>query len=225
MKTEIELKYRLSSKDDFELFRLFLEPYVVGIEVYLQKNVYFDTTTLNLRKHGVSLRLRKQNDTYLLCAKSSLGAKKHKENLSIRYEFESEIAHEIAKLLEEQLLSPVDVFGELHVQNVEEKKTRNLLHQFMKEKADVGLQIIGSFKNQRTHVMVNIDGNKINFEFDYSIYPNLEEIFEIEIEFASQDEARRLRPMIEDLFKKARLKTYKSCSKSTRLYRSLFKNE
>src|SRR5688572_19089350 len=121
MKKEIELKYLLNEKKDFDLFFKFLEPYACGkIEFYRQENFYFDTPTLNLRRNKISLRLRKQNDDFLLSAKTSLNKKTSKNHLSVRVEYEGYIDPKVAQLMLQNLVSPIDVFSFLAAKTPED---------------------------------------------------------------------------------------------------------
>jgi uncharacterized protein YjbK len=222
MKKEIELKYRLKSKNDFDLFAHFLKPYSSGRKhIYRQENFYFDTPTLNLKRNGISLRLRKQNDEYLLCAKQSLGPKKLKKNLSVRLEYEGIINAAIAHLCRQDFLSPIDVFSTLPSKTKEEHITKKTLHTQMKKAATLGLQMIGSFVNERTVFPIHLMGQALDLDFDHSIYPKSIEVFEIEVEFPSEKHAVLIRPALEMLFHAAQIKTYQSSSKSSRLYKIL----
>ncbi len=223
MKKEIELKYRLASKADFDHFFQFLRPLSAGkVSILRQDNSYFDTPTLRFKRNGISLRLRKEKHQYFMCSKQSLADKSVSSNLSVRLEYEAPVSEDIAKLLKEELLSPVEAFFHLPTTCPSEIKTKNSLYNKMNESANTGLQIIGSFKNMRTVLPVYIDNTSIMIEFDHSTYPNNVEIFEVEVEFASEKEVLRLRPTLEGLFRQAHIKTYRSSSKSSRLYRILF---
>ncbi len=222
MQKEIELKYRLASKIDFDQFFNFLRPLSFGKIITLkQENSYFDTPTLRLKKNGISLRLRRENQGYFLCGKQSID-KSSSSNLSIRLEYEASINDDIARLLRAQLLSPMDAFFHLPSKTPQENATKNQLHKNMSLCANSGLQIIGSFHNTRTVLPLFVDNTILPLEFDHSIYPENIEIFEVEVEFASEKEVMRLRPTLEGLFRQAHIKTYRSSSKSSRLYRILF---
>jgi uncharacterized protein YjbK len=223
MKKEIELKYRLASKADFDHFFQFLRPLSSGkVSVLKQDNSYFDTPTLRLKRNGISLRLRKENHEYFMCSKQSLADKSVPNNLSVRLEYEAKVGDDIAQLLRDQLLSPLDAFFHLPTSSPSELSTKNSLYRSMRISTNTGLQIIGSFTNTRTVLPIFIDNTSIMIEFDHSTYPTNIEIFEVEVEFASEKEVLRLRPTLEGLFRQAHIKTYRSSSKSSRLYRILF---
>lgn len=223
MKKEIELKYRLASKAELDQFFQFLRPLSSGkITVLRQDNSYFDTPTLRLKKNGISLRLRKENHQYFMCGKQSLADKSVRSNLSVRLEYEAEISQDIAQLLQSQILSPMEAFFHLPALTPSDLNTKKSLHKSLLEAANTGLQIIGSFTNLRTVLPIFIDNTSIKIEFDHSTYPNNVEIFEVEVEFASEKEVLKYRPTLEGLFRQAHIKTYKSSSKSSRLYRILF---
>lgn len=223
MKKEIELKFLLQSKNDFDFFMHFVEPFICGPKsIHRQENFYFDTPALNLRKKGISLRLRKQNDEYLFCVKQSIRNKRRKKNLSVRLEYESALDASIAYLLKQEMLSPIDAFLSLPAHSDEEKETKKLLHRHMKKASKTGLQLIGSLKNLRTVLPIKLVGESIELEFDHASYPYNVESFEIEVEFPSEKDATFMRPALENLFTAARIKTYRTSSKSSRLYKLLY---
>lgn len=221
MKKEIELKYLLSSKEDLVRLQGALLPYMKDKpSLLVQENYYFDTSKLTLKKDGISLRLRKENNDFLLCAKQSLRKKRQKSHLSVRLEFEGLVSKEAGELMIEQYLSPLEAYKLLPAVG-EALDTRKLLYGHMKKALDLGVQLLGSFINHRTAVPIEILGHKITLELDHSFYPKGIEIFEVEVEFISAEQAELLRPLIEDLFRQVPIKTSKSISKSSRLYRIL----
>lgn len=223
MKKEIELKYRLASKDDFVLFNQFLDAYAAGPKAALrQENYYFDTPSLSLKHSGISLRLRRQNNENLICGKQSVSQKKPGKHLSVRLEYEGPVDTAIAALIHDGYLSPMDVFSSLQAKTADELATQKTLYRHMKKAAKTGLQMIGSFVNMRTAIPVDLLGQRILMELDQSTYPKSIEIFEVEVEFTSVKQVMALRPAIENLFRAAHVKTYRSSSKSSRLYRILF---
>lgn len=222
MKKEIELKYLLSKKEDLLRLKAALGPYMKeSSKLLVQENYYFDTPQLALKKDGISLRLRKENQDFWLSAKQSLGKKKQKNNLSIRLEFEGIIDFEAGELIKDQFLSPLEAFRLMPAEG-EGEATKKLLLGHMKKALKEGLQMVGSFINHRVAVPIEILGHKIILELDHSFYPQNIEIFEVEIEFSSAQEAELLRPLIEELFDQVPIKTHKSISKSSRLYKILF---
>jgi uncharacterized protein YjbK len=223
MKREIELKYRLASKADFDFFQAFLEPLLIEAkETFVQENYFFDTNMLSLKRNGISLRLRKERQQYFICAKQSLKKKKKKDNLSVRLEYESSIDDRIALLLKENLASAIDAFSVLSAKNNEEKITKKTLLKNMQSFAESGVGIVGSFRNERTLLPIVIDRSRLIIECDHSYYPKGIEVFEVEVEFPSLEDAQKKRPLLEMLFQKAHLRTYRSSSKSSRLYRILY---
>jgi uncharacterized protein YjbK len=220
MKKEIELKYLIPAKEDFLRLKEVLVPYQLQeAEEIVQKNYYFDTLKRSLKKDGISLRLREENENYIITAKQSLG-KKSTHNLSVRLEYEGEVSQEVGELIAEQLLSPLEAFRSL--KNFENEPTKKLLYSHIKKASNFELMLVGTFINHRTGIPIEILDHRLVLQLDHSFYPNNLEFFEVEIEFVSTKEILLLRPLIENLFTKNKIKTKQSTSKSSRLYRILF---
>lgn len=214
MKQEIELKYQISCLADFKRLLATLRKQTQGpINTLLQKNIFFDTPALELRKHLISLRLRRENKVYYLCVKQS-GFESGLDQLSVRLEYESKISQKIADLVLTQQISPLEVFSKL-------ESTNNLSAQ-LKKLAPSGVHIIGYFLNTRTIVPVILNNKKVIIELDQTTYPDKSVVFEMEIEFKSQEEAWLIRPLIENILKELGIITTSSTPKSDRLYRILF---
>lgn len=223
MKKEIELKYLLASRSDFELFFEFIKPYANdAIEVFLQENYYFDTPNLDLKKSRLSLRLRRQNNDFVMSGKTSLVRKDMKHHLSVRLEYEGAVEPEIADLLIKNQASPIDAFGFLPVKTKEDMESQRSLLKLLRKASKTGLQMIGSFVNERTVVPFPLFGQTVYFEFDHSRFPKGNDSYEVELEFASEKDAATMHPMIDTLFYRAGIKTKTASSKSSRLYKILF---
>jgi uncharacterized protein YjbK len=223
MKKEIELKYRLDSKLDLQLFEYLLDPYRTGEKQTLrQENYYFDTKMLSLKKQGISLRLRQEDDKFWLCAKQSLKGKKHGHNLSVRLEYQRPLSTDTATLIKQKKISAVDVFRKLNASSAEDQATRDTILDHMEHNFEGIIHMIGSFKNHRTIVPVSLLNHHLEIELDHSIYPGSVEVFEVEVEFSSVALAENMRGTLEALFRAGRIKTYASCSKSSRLYKIRF---
>src|SRR5271170_415844 len=150
MKKEIELKYRLASKLDLELLVHFVKPLQAGEMRFLrQENCYFDDAEQSLKMHGISLRLRQENDHYFLCAKQSLKGKKQRQHLSVRLEFEAKFEERLARLVKDHYVSPLEAFIHLPCKTDTEEITQKTLWRHMNKVAKTGLYMIGSFVNHR----------------------------------------------------------------------------
>jgi uncharacterized protein YjbK len=221
MNQEIELKYRLSSHHDLQRFMAFVKPLARRkIKSICQENMYFDDNQLSLRKNNISLRLRQEENKYLLCAKQSLKAEK--EKLSVRLEYEAVLKNSIADLVKNEYISALDTFYHLPTKTKDDEETKMTLFRHMKKLNLPGLYCIGSFINFRTIIPIKIEGQHIDLELDHSQFPKNHEFFEVEIEFKSVDDANQCKPALEDLFLMANIKTDKTSSKSSRLYKILY---
>lgn len=221
MKKEIELKFRLSCAKDLNCFMDFISPLkTASPAVYKQTNYYFDTKDFHLKKHKLSLRLRKQNDLYSLCAKGAMAKEKTSDNLSVRLEFEQNITTNKALLLLSNKLSALEMFLALSPKDKQEEAT----HEALKKQLSLinkKINLVGSFNNNRTAIPIAISEHKINIECDHTIFPKNIETFEIESEFSNIGEALTIKQIFKQLFKEAGIKTYNSSSKSSRLFKIL----
>jgi len=212
MKQEIELKYQIAHLADFNRLLATLKKQAAGsVDTVQQENIFFDTPALDLRKQHVSLRLRREDQTYYLCVKQS-GLDTNLDTLSVRQEFENQISQNTADLLLAQAISPLEILSKFGEPNLE-----IILENFVNK----NLYIIGSFSNTRTRIPVIFDNHHVLIELDQTTYPDKNIIFEIEIEFGSKQEARRIQPFIENMLRELGLATNSSVPKSQRLYKIL----
>ncbi len=213
MKHEIELKYQIAGLADFNRLLTTLKKRAAGsVDTLEQKNIFFDTRALDLRKHRVSLRLRREDETYYLCVKKS-GSDNTLDTLSVREEFETQISAHSADLIRTQQISPLETLAQLGDSNLD-----IILENFL----TTDLYIIGSFVNTRTRIPIIFDTHKILIELDKTTYPDKSVIFEMEIELNSEQDARAVQPIIEDMLRSLGLVANSSVPKSDRLYRILF---
>jgi uncharacterized protein YjbK len=222
MKKEIELKYHIPCLADFKLLLSKLKKQTPGpINKFTQKNIFFDTPQLDLRRLHIILRLRRENKNYYLCVKQS---KKHKiaNNVSIRLEFEALINAQSAALMIKHQLSPLEVLATLPAKNPDEHKTRDYLCSKIYKITENNLHIIGSFTNKRIKIPLILKSHKFYLELDHTTYPDKSEIFEMELELNNQHKARLIQPLIENMLQELKLQTQASMPKSDRLYKILF---
>src|SRR5580698_3081457 len=170
MNKEIELKYRLSSHHDLQRFMDFVKPLAIkNSRSIRQENIYFDDNKLSLRKNNISLRLRQEENIYLLCAKQSI--KKDCEKLSIRLEYEGILKKDIAKLIKDEYLSPIEAFNNLPSKTREDDETKTTLFRHIENLNIQYLYKIGSFTNFRTIIPIQLQNKNLNLEFDHSYFP------------------------------------------------------
>lgn len=131
-----------------------------------QENFYFDTKNLDLEKRGITLRIRKENEDWLVCLKV-----KNTSQITNTYvsslEFEQPASSAIFDLCKEHppLISrflPTEGLSYLNDLNND-------------------LELIGSIKNTRYSLQLFKEFN-YKFELDHSFFPNGNEAFELEIE-------------------------------------------
>ena len=222
MKKEIELKYHIPCLADFKLLLSKLKRQTQGpINKFTQKNIFFDTPQLDLRRLHIILRLRRENKNYYLCVKQT---KKHKitNNLSIRLEFEAPISAQSAALMIKHQLSPLEVLATLPAKNPDENETRDYLCAKLYKITENNLHIIGSFTNKRIKIPLFLKSHKFYLELDHTTYPDKSEIFEMELELPHHHEARLIQPLIKNMLQELGLLSQVGMPNSDRLYKILF---
>lgn len=131
-----------------------------------QENYYFDTLDLKLEKKGITLRIRQEDDRWLLCLKM-----KNTQNSQSTYvsslEFESQVSHEIFNKCKNK---PSSIITWLP------KEGTSHLHGIAND-----LKLLGSIKNTRYSLQLFKDLNH-SFELDHSLFPHGLEAFELEVE-------------------------------------------
>ena len=96
---EIELKYALANRGEFDRLLAHLQNYAVEKQTVLsQTNTFFDTPSGLLQKAGFILRLRAENDRFVLTAKGDAPADRTGEGvLTCRLEEEAEVPEAVAQ--------------------------------------------------------------------------------------------------------------------------------
>jgi uncharacterized protein YjbK len=181
----------------------------LACSVLNQKNVFFDTPERNLYTRGIILRLRRENNSFYLCAKKSHVQTKLRE-LAIRDEYEQEISAADALILLEQKFI-----------------TKNMLtlfpaiHEILNNLNLDNLAIAGFFTNLRNQVVINLDNHNFIFELDISKFPDDTLVYELEIEFESAHDAQKYKLFLENYLREAQINFSPGKSKSARLFLSI----
>jgi uncharacterized protein YjbK len=136
-----------------------------------QVNYYFDSNELALSKSGVTLRIRSENEKWLLCLK----VKSDKNNTYISSnEYETEITSKLFEIC---------------------KNYPNAITEFLPRDANQlltdiintsDLRFLGSLENKR-HYLDLIE--KFTFELDHSFFPGGKEYYELEIEGVTEEDS------------------------------------
>jgi uncharacterized protein YjbK len=136
-----------------------------------QVNYYFDSKDLALSKRGITLRIRSENEKWLLCLK----VKSDKNNTYISSnEYETDITPNLFEIC---------------------KESPNLITEFLPGDANQllsdiintnDLRFLGSLENKR-HYLDIIE--KFTFELDHSFFPGGKEYYELEIEGVTEEDS------------------------------------
>ena len=152
----------------------------------IQTNYYFDTPNLILEQNGMTLRIRQENDKWLLCLKVKNPANDINSYTS-SLEFEQLITYETLNICTN---NPVAI------NNWIPKEGRGYINDFINN-----LRLLGSIKNTRYSVKLFNDIFH-TYDLDHSIFPNGNEAYELEVEGIKDENDSK---EIMDEFKKLKL--------------------
>ncbi|MDA0713420.1 MAG: CYTH domain-containing protein [bacterium] len=222
---EVEIKYRILERDAF--FRVIKEAEKINnlAKSYMlkQKNYFFDTDDSSLRNKSLLVRLRKENDSFLVSLKGNVPkAKQSDTSLSIRLEYEFLIDSDTAAKILKQQIDILTLIGSFHDEDINKENTRvHLFKQIRKYSKGKQLELIGYFSNQRTCVPVQIKDHKLILEFDETQFPLDITHYEVELEIPKEFDYHMAEQLLVNLFDKAKADYFDSNGKSTRFHNLL----
>ncbi len=218
MSGELEVEFKLSLPDEEACERLLalLPPSIREAAPVLQVNHFFDTSSGELRKCELALRLRSEGDRYMLALKGpragAAGA------LHARPEEEVEIPAPEATAILGGARSPLEA---LHERLPDSELVQSAL-------ALVGsrpLSHLGAFRNERRRIgpVTPIGPGRADalvFELDRTLFPGerLEHELEVEVEAA---DAPAIEAELRALFRRADIEWRPAASKAERFFRIL----
>lgn len=222
---EVEIKYRILERDAF--FRVIDEAAKINIlaKPYMlkQKNYFFDTAESYLRNKSLLVRLRKENDSFLISLKGNISkSKQANSSLSIRLEYEFLIDKDTADKILKQQVDILTLIGSIHDDDVNKENTRfHLFKEIRKHSKGEELECIGHFSNQRTCVPVQIKEVNLLLEFDETQFPLDIIHYEVELEIPRNFDYHMAEQLLVNLFDKAKADYFDSNGKSTRFHQIL----
>ncbi len=223
---EIELKYRFHDANTFQRVKETAMSISQAKDFLLlkQNNYFFDTSDLILRANSLAIRLRYENDRFILCIKGNdPKAAKNQKSMSIKLEYEDDIPETIARQLLEQKCSPLDYLLAQSAANDSKKiRTREFLcKQISILSSNKPLQMIGSFTNQRTCIPVAIAQNEFLLEMDETTFKSEIIHYEVELEIPTSLHYQNAEHFLLELFQKANAQFFASNGKAERFYQFL----
>ncbi|OOE10093.1 CYTH domain-containing protein [Fictibacillus arsenicus] len=139
---------------------------------YDQINYYFDTPTHTLNASNITLRIRNQDNKFLLCLKV-----KNKKNMHSNFLSSLEYENEIDKyVFEEVIKSP------FKLSDVIPSEAYNIISKIINFRE---LKYIGNIHNSRSQLSLF---NEFLFELDKTNFPNNKVCYELEVEGLSTED-------------------------------------
>tara|TARA_B100000683_G_scaffold274697_1_gene323441 strand:- start:4946 stop:5626 length:681 start_codon:yes stop_codon:yes gene_type:complete len=201
---EIELKYALENVQQYDALIAHLETYSGEKAILLsQTNAFFDTPGLHLKQAGLILRLRTENNRFVLTAKGTAPADvTGDDTLACRLEEETEITAEEAQALLENRMNPIQLLEKGDwPQDAQDQKNRLLLMGHLKTLTTAhDFTPLGSFKNDRRVIPVSIDNVVFRFECDATHFSSSHTDYEVEIELSHATEAPLVKHFVKTCF-------------------------
>lgn len=207
---EVELKYRIKNRQDFAKLIAALKSLSDNktFPVLRQTNYFFDTFEFALSMQFIALRLREENGKFTLCAKQGKG-EAETSALAIRTELEVDISSDQAEEILSEKLSPELPLNELK---------HPLLDQINLVARQEPLKLLGSFKNKRTVIPIDIEGRPIALELDETTFNDKIRHYELEAELPPEHSAETVEHFLQDLFKQIGVEVSPSTSKAQRFF-------
>lgn len=219
---EIELKYALANRGEFDRLLAHLQNYAVEKQTVLsQTNTFFDTPSGLLQKAGFILRLRAENDRFVLTAKGDAPADRTGEGvLTCRLEEEAEVPEAVAQHI---LAGKQDPLAALSArQNGLPQAGANQpkpLTQLLREaQRTEQLQPWGEFTNIRRVLPIKIGAHRFFFECDETRFASDRTDYEIEIELEDKTHASVVNQFVEESFAELHIQKRSTTGKAVRFF-------
>lgn len=183
MNTETELKLNLQNEENFNKLLTYFNFDKKPCE---QINYFFDTDFLDLRLNRIALRIRSENNNYILTVK---GAKQNHTELAIRPEIEAPITQKQFDLIMSKKISILDLSLppiDWLLQKIEKKITR--------------LKYILDFKNFRHEIPIKVNDIEFTIELDKTYFGRNIYSFELELELKNIDHFALIRDYLNTIF-------------------------
>jgi len=223
--TEIEIKYRLESAKSLLAVEtaLGIQSSTQRRQVLRQVNYFFDTKDFLLKKANLALRLRQENEQFILCAKgTATNGPKTPKSAATRFEYEEKISKALAMQMLADKVSPVQKLEEQTDKLDPASKTRLFLLGRIGEVAkQKSLRVVGSFTNIRTCLPIRVNGQVLTLELDETTFPGHVIHYEVELELPQDSDHELAERVLCKLFDKAGVKYSPSEGKSDRLFKML----
>lgn len=201
---EIELKYALENAQQYRDLITYLERYSGEKAFFLsQNNTFFDTQNRLLKKASLILRLRSENERFILTAKGAAPADTlGHQALACRLEEEVEISAQKAQSLLAGEEDPIKLLQESEwPQNPQAEKSRLLLIGHLQTaRAQKPLIILGAFKNERRVIPISLNGTVFHFECDATHFSPARIDYEVEVELPSAENAAPVEDFVSKCF-------------------------
>jgi len=224
---EVELKWRVSSEKelkqvaDIALKRIDLEQTPKPVR---QNNTFFDTADGDLKKNGVILRLRQEDESYVLTAKTSIVADDQgSKALAVRLEEEIDVPAPDAAMFLEGQASPILFFRKAAYPTdaLAQKQRLLMVGRLAKAGGKKTLVALGSFVNYRQKIPFMVDNHRLVLEFDTATFPGDQTHYEVELEVPIHLEPQVAEERLLGLFEEAKVQGRSAPGKANRFFRAL----
>jgi len=222
---EIELKYRFQDENSF--FRVKAAALELSnpleSKMFFQKNYFFDTSDFTLRANSLAIRLRQENEHFVLSIKGNDPTlKESKSCLSVRLEYEHEIDSQVASNWLEQGDLVFDYLCVLKDDDEKQRKTKEFLCSQIKEKIGYKkLNSVGYFINKRTCIPIVIAEQNLFLEMDETQFSPSVTHYEVELEIPGWFDHHLAEQFLINLFHTANASFFYSSGKAERFHQIL----
>ncbi len=195
MTQEIELKYLISSRADFQ--KLVVGLHAENVETLTQNNTFFDTQDKALSERKTTVRVRDYGDKKIFTLKGKNASSQ--SDLSLKEEYETPID---AKTLEALLGENYEIFARFVVDFLKTLTATPLISETIQLVENSELISTGSFVNYRKEFVKSIEGVEALIALDETHFSPDKIDFELEAEVSKKKNVEVVRLYLQKKFKK-----------------------
>lgn len=218
MLREVELKYKFLNQNSFKKIKDHFSNN--SSTAFQQKNLFFDTSALNLYRNNIIIRIREANNRFMYTLKANINNENslhEPNNLLSNFEFEFYLSKYSSR-------DPKILLKKCIQENSENNSTRlYLIRRIEKIIQSRCMYNVGHFTNKRNKVCIRMNEFTLNLELDETDFGNNDISYEAEIEIPEHLDPVNVNNKMITIFKNIGVEFFQSESKSRKFFKKIQK--